>query len=129
MDGLAISKRKITVSTCGNAFLSITRTLNSFSHIHSVGVVPLIERLGKDFPGIRVAISLHAVNDKLRYILFYFCPLSHFLCRSEIVPINRQWPIAELIEACKNFPGAKYTKKITFEYVMLKVFPVVLGRE
>jgi len=85
MDGLALSKRKVTVSTCG--------------------VVPLIERLGNDFPGIGLAISLHAVNDKLR---------------SEIVPINQQWPISELMETCKKFPGAKYTNKITFEYVMLK---------
>jgi len=85
MDGLALSKRKVTVSTCG--------------------VVPLIERLGNDFPGIGLAISLHAVNDKLR---------------SEIVPINQQWPLSQLLETCRKFPGAKYTNKITFEYVMLK---------
>jgi len=84
MDGTALSKRKITVSTCG--------------------VVPLIEKLGNDFPGIGLAISLHAVNDRLR---------------SEIVPVNQQWGISELMETCKKFP-AKYTNKITFEYVMLK---------
>eukprot|EP00026_Physarum_polycephalum_P009187 Phypoly_transcript_09300.p1 GENE.Phypoly_transcript_09300~~Phypoly_transcript_09300.p1 ORF type:complete len:315 (+),score=35.60 Phypoly_transcript_09300:275-1219(+) len=85
MDGTALSKRKVTVSTWG--------------------VVPLIERPGNDFPGIGLAISLHAVNDKLR---------------SEIVPINQQWGLTELMETCKKFPGAKFTNKITFEYVMLK---------
>lgn len=83
--GIAISKRRITVSTSG--------------------IVPNIKRLGEDFPGINLAISLHAVNDELR---------------SAIVPANRQWPIAELLEACKNFPGLTPMRRIAFEYVMLK---------
>lgn len=84
-DGIAISKTRITVSTSG--------------------IVPNIKRLGEDFPGINLAISLHAVTDELR---------------SAIVPANRQWPIAELIEACKNFPGIAPMRRVAFEYVMLK---------
>eukprot|EP01122_Echinamoeba_exundans_P000609 TRINITY_DN10534_c0_g1_i1.p1 TRINITY_DN10534_c0_g1~~TRINITY_DN10534_c0_g1_i1.p1 ORF type:complete len:414 (+),score=47.30 TRINITY_DN10534_c0_g1_i1:23-1264(+) len=83
--GLAMSKRKITVSTSG--------------------VVPNIEKLGQDFPGMGLAISLHAPDDKLR---------------SEIVTANRQWPLAELINACKNYPSLSPNNRITFEYVMLK---------
>jgi 23S rRNA (adenine2503-C2)-methyltransferase len=52
-----------------------------------------------------LAISLHATNDALR---------------NELVPINRKWPIAELLEACRNYPGLSNAKRITFEYVMLK---------
>jgi 23S rRNA (adenine2503-C2)-methyltransferase len=83
--GIAISKRRITVSTSG--------------------IVPNIKRLGEDFPGINLAISLHAVTDELR---------------NAIVPANRQWPLAELLEACKNFPGLAPMRRIAFEYVMLK---------
>jgi 23S rRNA (adenine2503-C2)-methyltransferase len=52
-----------------------------------------------------LAISLHATNDALR---------------DELVPINRKYPIAELLEACRNYPGLSNAKRITFEYVMLK---------
>ena len=52
-----------------------------------------------------LAISLHAVRDELR---------------DELVPINRKWPIAELLEACRAYPGLSNAKRITFEYVMLK---------
>ena len=52
-----------------------------------------------------LAISLHAVRDELR---------------DELVPINKKYPIAELIEACRTYPGATNAKRITFEYVMLK---------
>ncbi len=80
--GLAMSRRRITVSTSG--------------------VVPRIEQLGRDLGGVGLAISLHAVRDELR---------------DELVPINRKWPIAELLEACKRYPSRR---QITFEYVMLK---------
>jgi 23S rRNA (adenine2503-C2)-methyltransferase len=40
--------------------------------------------------------------------------------RDELVPINRKWPIKELLEACRAYPGAKNARRITFEYVMLK---------
>ena len=68
------------------------------------GVVPNIERTGAEI-GCMLAISLHAVRDELR---------------NELVPLNRKYPIAELLEACRNFPGVSNAKRITFEYVMLK---------
>lgn len=68
------------------------------------GVVPMIERAGADI-GCMLAISLHAVRDDLR---------------NELVPLNRKYPIKELLEACRNYPGASNAKRITFEYVMLK---------
>jgi 23S rRNA (adenine2503-C2)-methyltransferase len=83
-DGIAISKRRITLSTSG--------------------VVPMIERAGAEI-GCMLAVSLHAVRDDLR---------------NELVPLNRKYPIAQLLEACRNYPGASNAKRITFEYVMLK---------
>ena len=68
------------------------------------GVVPMIEKVGQEL-GVGLAISLHAVRDDLRDVL---------------VPINRKWPIAELLEACRNYPAASNSRRITFEYVMLK---------
>jgi 23S rRNA (adenine2503-C2)-methyltransferase len=83
-DGIAISKRRITLSTSG--------------------VVPLIERAGAEI-GCMLAVSLHAVRDSLR---------------NELVPLNRKYNIAALLEACRNYPGVSNAKRITFEYVMLK---------
>lgn len=83
-EGLAVSKRRITLSTSG--------------------VVPMIERVGKEL-GVGLAISLHAVRDELR---------------DELVPINKKYPIKELLEACRKYPGANNARRITFEYVMLK---------
>ena len=68
------------------------------------GVVPNIERAGNEI-GCMLAVSLHAVRDELR---------------NELVPLNRKYPIAVLMEACRNYPGASNAKRITFEYVMLK---------
>ena len=68
------------------------------------GVVPEIGRWGEE-SGTMLAISLHAVSDDLRNVL---------------VPINRKYPIAELMEACRNYPGLSNARRITFEYVMLK---------
>src|SRR5665213_894993 len=68
------------------------------------GVVPNIERAGSEI-GCLLAVSLHAVRDELR---------------NELVPLNRKYPIAELLEACRNYPGVSNAKRITFEYVMLK---------
>jgi len=68
------------------------------------GVVPLIERAGAEI-GCMLAISLHAVRDELR---------------NTLVPLNRKYPIAQLLEACRTYPGASNAKRITFEYVMLK---------
>jgi 23S rRNA (adenine2503-C2)-methyltransferase len=83
-DGIAISKRRITLSTSG--------------------VVPMIARAGSEI-GCMLAISLHAVRDELR---------------NELVPLNRKYPIRELLDACRNYPGVSNAKRITFEYVMLK---------
>jgi 23S rRNA (adenine2503-C2)-methyltransferase len=83
-DGLALSRRRITLSTAG--------------------VVPMIARAGEEI-GSSLAISLHAVRDEIRDV---------------IVPINKKYPLAELIEACRNYPGVSNARRITFEYVMLK---------
>ncbi len=72
--------------------------------VSTSGVVPEIVRLG-EITGAMLAISLHATNDSLRDVL---------------VPINRKYPITELLEACRNYPAAGNSKRITFEYVMLK---------
>jgi len=67
------------------------------------GVVPEIARCGEEL-GVNLAISLHAVRDELR---------------DELVPINRKYPLAELIEACRTYPGLSNARRITWEYVML----------
>lgn len=68
------------------------------------GVVPEIERAGAEI-GCMLAVSLHAVRDDLR---------------NTLVPLNRKYGIAQLLEACRNYPGVSNAKRITFEYVMLK---------
>jgi 23S rRNA (adenine2503-C2)-methyltransferase len=68
------------------------------------GVVPNIQRTGAEI-GCMLAVSLHAVRDELR---------------NELVPLNRKYSIAELLDACRNYPGVSNAKRITFEYVMLK---------
>jgi 23S rRNA (adenine2503-C2)-methyltransferase len=83
-EGIAISKRRITLSTSG--------------------VVPNIARAGAEI-GCMLAVSLHAVRDDLR---------------NELVPLNRKYPIAELLAACRDYPGLSNARRITFEYVMLK---------
>ncbi len=83
-EGLALSKRRITLSTSG--------------------VVPEIPRWGAE-AGTMLAISLHATRDDLR---------------DTLVPINRKYPIADLLAACRDYPGLSNARRITFEYVMLK---------
>jgi len=83
-DGLAFSKRRITLSTAG--------------------VVPMIARAGQEI-GCSLAISLHSARDEVRDV---------------IVPINRKYPLKELLEACRTYPGVSNARRITFEYVMLK---------
>jgi 23S rRNA (adenine2503-C2)-methyltransferase len=68
------------------------------------GVVPEIPRWGEE-AGTMLAISLHAVRDELR---------------DTLVPINKKWPIKDLLAACRAYPGLSNAKRITFEYVMLK---------
>jgi 23S rRNA (adenine2503-C2)-methyltransferase len=83
-DGLALSRRRITLSTAG--------------------VVPMIRRAGDEI-GSSLAISLHAARDEVRDV---------------IVPINKKYRIAELLDACRTYPGVSNARRITFEYVMLK---------
>jgi 23S rRNA (adenine2503-C2)-methyltransferase len=68
------------------------------------GVGPMIARAGAEI-GVMLAVSLHAVADALR---------------NELVPLNRKYPIAELLDACRQYPGLSNARRITFEYVMLK---------
>lgn len=68
------------------------------------GVVPMMKRCGEEL-NVNLAISLHAVTDELRDIL---------------MPINRKYPLAMLMEACRTYPGLNNARRITFEYVMLK---------
>lgn len=68
------------------------------------GVVPMMDKCGAEL-GVNLAVSLHAVTDELR---------------DEIVPLNRKYPIAELLAACRRYPGASNARRITFEYVMLR---------
>jgi 23S rRNA (adenine2503-C2)-methyltransferase len=83
-EGIAISRRRITVSTSG--------------------VVPELHALGERTQAM-LAISLHATNDALR---------------EKLVPLNRKYPLAELMAAIRAFPGLSNAKRVTFEYVMLK---------
>ena len=83
-EGLALGRRRITVSTSG--------------------VVPQIGPLGERTNAM-LAISLHAVRDELR---------------DELVPLNRKYPIRDLLAACRAYPGVSNARRITFEYVMLK---------
>jgi 23S rRNA (adenine2503-C2)-methyltransferase len=83
-EGLALSRRRITVSTSG--------------------VVPEMPALGER-ANTMLAISLHAVRDDLR---------------NELVPLNKRYPIADLLNACREYPGLSNARRITFEYVMLK---------
>ena len=84
-----------------DAGLSISKRKITLS---TSGIVPKIKLAGDEI-GSMLAISLHATNNDLR---------------NEIVPINKKYPIEELLEACRNYPGLSNSKRITFEYVMLK---------
>ena len=83
-EGIAISRRRITVSTSG--------------------VVPDIPRAG-ELTQAMLAISLHATHDELR---------------NTLVPLNKRYPIAELLDAIRAYPGLSNARRVTFEYVMLK---------
>lgn len=83
-EGIAISRRRITVSTSG--------------------VVPMIPELGER-TGTMLAISLHATNDPLRDVL---------------VPLNKKYPLDQLMAAIRAYPGLGNARRVTFEYVMLK---------
>ncbi|EFL89663.1 23S rRNA (adenine(2503)-C(2))-methyltransferase RlmN [Ahrensia sp. R2A130] len=92
--------KKALLIASDNEGLSLSKRRITLS---TSGVVPGIERTGDEI-GCGLAISLHATNDELRDVL---------------VPINKKYPIAKLLDACRNYPGASNSKRITFEYVML----------
>ena len=81
--------------------LSVSRRKITLS---TAGVVPMMKRCGEEL-GVQLAVSLHAANDELRDVL---------------VPLNKKYPIAELMQACRDYPGLSNARRITFEYVMLK---------
>ena len=93
-------KQAIAIMSAGDG-LSISKRRITLS---TSGVVPMIERVGSEI-GCMLAISLHGVNDPVR---------------DRLVPLNKKYPIAELLDACRNFPGLSNARRITFEYVMLK---------
>ncbi len=72
--------------------------------LSTAGVVPMMARCGTEL-GVKLAVSLHATTDELR---------------DRLVPLNRKYPLAELLAACRAYPGARNARRITFEYVMLK---------
>tara|TARA_B100001093_G_scaffold49086_1_gene41733 strand:- start:978 stop:2126 length:1149 start_codon:yes stop_codon:yes gene_type:complete len=89
------------ITMADDAGLSISKRRITLS---TSGIVPMIKSAGKEI-GSMLAISLHATQNDLR---------------NEIVPINKKYPIEELLDACKNYPSLSNSKRITFEYVMLK---------
>lgn len=72
--------------------------------LSTAGLVPLIEQLRQDCP-VSLAVSLHATRDALR---------------NEIVPLNRKYPIAELLAACARYVENQPHRRVTFEYIMLE---------
>ena len=94
-----VKKALITIMSEEGISISKRRITMSTS-----GIVPEIEKCGNDL-GVNLAISLHAVNDDLR---------------NELVPINKKYNIEALIKACKNYPILSNSRRITWEYVMLK---------
>lgn len=93
-------KTALAIATDGDGIALSRRRIT----LSTSGVVPMIPRAGAEI-GVLLAISLHAVRDDLR---------------DELVPINRKWPLAELLDACRAYPGLSNARRITFEYVMLK---------
>ncbi|MBE1236546.1 23S rRNA (adenine(2503)-C(2))-methyltransferase RlmN [Phaeovibrio sulfidiphilus] len=71
--------------------------------LSTAGVVPMFGRCGTEL-GVRLAISLHAATDEIR---------------DAIMPINKKYPLAELMAACRAYPGARNARRITFEYLLL----------
>ncbi|HEY0121557.1 MAG TPA: 23S rRNA (adenine(2503)-C(2))-methyltransferase RlmN [Rhizobium sp.] len=93
-------KTALLIASDGDG-LSLSRRRITLS---TSGVVPEIYRTGEEI-GVMLAISLHAVRDDLRDML---------------VPINKKYPLKELMDACRAYPGLSNARRITFEYVMLK---------
>ncbi|MCW0181772.1 MAG: 23S rRNA (adenine(2503)-C(2))-methyltransferase RlmN [Zavarzinia sp.] len=84
-----------------NEGISLSRRRITLS---TAGVVPMMKRAGEEL-GVNLAVSLHAVTDEIR---------------DRIVPLNKKYPINELMQACRDYPGLNNARRITFEYVMLR---------
>lgn len=93
-------KQALLITSAGDGMSLSKRRIT----LSTSGVVEFIEPTGSEI-GVMLAISMHAVRDDLR---------------NELVPINKKWPIADLLDACRNYPGVSNSRRITFEYVMLK---------
>ncbi|WP_442953858.1 23S rRNA (adenine(2503)-C(2))-methyltransferase RlmN [Pararhizobium sp.] len=93
-------KKALLIATDGDG-LSLSKRRVTLS---TSGIVPEIYRTGEEI-GVMLAISLHAVNDDLRDLL---------------VPINKKYPLKDLLEACRAYPSLSNARRITFEYVMLR---------
>jgi 23S rRNA (adenine2503-C2)-methyltransferase len=92
--------RAMTITMDGEGIALSRRRIT----LSTSGVVPMMDRAGAEL-GVNLAVSLHAVRNDLR---------------DELVPLNRKYPLEELISACRRYPGASNARRITFEYVMLK---------
>jgi len=92
-------KQALLIASAGDGMSLSKRRIT----LSTSGVVPFIEPTGREID-VMLAISLHATNNDLRDVL---------------VPINKKWPIEDLLEACRNYPGLSNSRRITFEYVML----------
>jgi 23S rRNA (adenine2503-C2)-methyltransferase len=93
-------KRAMEITTDGEGISLSKRRIT----LSTSGVVPEIIRAGDEI-GTSLAISLHGTTDEIR---------------NTLVPLNKKYPLKELLEACRNYPGASNARRITFEYVMLK---------
>lgn len=93
-------KQALLIATDGDG-LSLSKRRVTLS---TSGIVPEIYRTGEEI-GVMLAISLHAVRDELRDML---------------VPINKKYPLKDLLDACRAYPSLSNARRITFEYVMLK---------
>ena len=87
----------VRIIMCGEGVALSKRRIT----LSTSGVVPEIKRCGDDL-GVNLAISLHAVRDELR---------------NELVPINRKYPLAELIKACRHYPGLSNARRITLSLI------------
>jgi 23S rRNA (adenine2503-C2)-methyltransferase len=93
-------KTALAIASDGDALAFSKRRIT----LSTAGVVPMIKRAGEEI-GSALAISLHAVRDEIRDV---------------IVPLNKKYPLKELLDACRTYPGVSNARRITFEYVMLK---------
>jgi 23S rRNA (adenine2503-C2)-methyltransferase len=93
-------KTAMLIASDGNG-LSLSKRRITLS---TSGVAPEIPRAGAEI-GTMLAVSFHATTDEVR---------------NRLVPLNRKYPIAELLSACRSYPGLSNARRITFEYVMLK---------